>query len=61
MGEGTQPGGLQLKYLKNLVGRVLRPEPDIFYGHATSQVLSIADVREPTTTANITHTHKLLL
>ena len=52
---------LELKYLENLVERVIRSESDVFYGHATSQVLSVADIREPAETADFTDMHELLL
>lgn len=51
---------LELKYLKNLVERVFRAELEVFDGDATSQILSFANVREPSGTANVTDTYKLL-
>ena len=36
-----------MEYLKNPVRHVFRPEPEVFGGHATPQVVSRAGVREP--------------
>ena len=53
-------GRLQLKYLEDLVVCLIRPEPEVFDGHATAQVLSFADVRESAVTADLTDTYALL-
>ena len=39
-----------MEYLKNPVRHVFRPEPEVFGGHATLQVVSCVDVREPAVT-----------
>ena len=51
---------MQLGYLENLVRYFIFPELQVFDSHAMSQILSIADVREPPRTGNVTNTYKLL-
>ena len=50
---------LHFEYLENPVECVLSPEPKVFDGHATPHILSFADIREPTATANVTDMYEL--
>ena len=60
MSNNKLSGGLQLNYLENFVEGILRPKPEVFYRHTTSQILPFADVREPAVAVDVTDAYELL-